>query len=79
MTETTTVPLNPPLVVDMDGNPWLAVALLWVPEVDEKLDSSTQRYTNAVYLMVSGTGRTLLSTADGITSVRPLEPGENPF
>lgn len=78
-TTTTTIPLNPPLVVSIGEDRWLAVALTWKREPDEKLDNTTQRFTNAVYVLVGATGRTLLVGSDGIDSVRVLAAGEQPF
>lgn len=78
-TTTTTIPLNPPLLVTIGEDRWLAVALTWRREPDEKLDGDTQRFTNAVYVLVGSTGRTLLAGSDGIDSVRVLLPGEQPF
>lgn len=78
-TTTTTIPLNPPLVVTIGDDTWLAVTLLHQHEPDVRLDDSTQRFTASVYVLVGSTGRTMLMGADGITSVRPLLPEENPF
>lgn len=56
-----------------------AVALVHQREPDEKLDNTTQRFTNGVYVLVGSTGRVLLSSADGIDSLRVLTVGEQPF
>lgn len=81
MTDTTTrtIPLTPPLVTTIGEDRWLAVALLHQREPDEKLGGDTQRFTNAVYVLVGGTGRTLLVGSDGIDALRVLLPGEQPF